>query len=143
MIKGPRRKPCRYCRKWFLPDSRVGERQRACSSETCQQQRRQHTQREWRARHPDYDVARRILAKCAQLAEAELPRPAPLSPLHRLPWDLAQDAMGIKASVFIEEFGKVLAAWAQDQWAIYPSENTHDFCKHGCWCSQDQIPRPP
>src|SRR4051812_15965357 len=140
MIKGPRKKPCRYCRKWFLPDSRVGERQRACSSEACQQQRRQHTQRDWRARHPDYDVARRVLER-SSAAGAQQPRTV-RPPLHRVPWDLAQDVLGIQASVFVEEFGKVLCRWWQDQWAMYVLENTADLHRHGQAPPQDQIGPP-
>ena len=39
-----RKKPCRICRRWFQPDARVGERQRACGKPECQTARRQKTQ---------------------------------------------------------------------------------------------------
>ena len=49
-----RKKPCRICRRWFRPDARVGERQRACGKPECQAARRQKTQADWRKRNPDY-----------------------------------------------------------------------------------------
>ena len=55
-----RKKPCRICRRWFQPDPRVGDRQRACGKEDCQQARRQKTQASWRARNPGYATAHRL-----------------------------------------------------------------------------------
>jgi hypothetical protein len=68
-----RKRPCCICRHWFRPDPRVGVRQRACRKVECQAARRRQTQAAWRARNPDYFIARRIQERGA------------------LPWDLAQD----------------------------------------------------
>jgi hypothetical protein len=37
-------RPCRECLRWFAPDARVGDWQRTCSREECQEARRTATQ---------------------------------------------------------------------------------------------------
>jgi hypothetical protein len=108
-----RKKPCSICRSWFRPDPRVGGRQRACRKPDCQAVRRKKTQAAWRARNPDYFMARRIQARGA-LAR----RPEPLrlaAPLAQLPWDLAQDQFGVQGADFIGVLGTLLLRAAQDQ----------------------------
>ncbi len=46
-------KRCRYCGCRFIPDVRVGERQKACSP-ACQKMRKRENNRIYRARNPDY-----------------------------------------------------------------------------------------
>lgn len=38
-MDAPKRRPCRYCRRWFRQDARVGSRQYACSRDECQARR--------------------------------------------------------------------------------------------------------
>ena len=54
-----RSRPCRYCRRWFRPSHRVGERQYACGSAACQAHRQRENERDWRDRHPGYLARRR------------------------------------------------------------------------------------
>ncbi len=69
-----KKRPCRECLRWFAPDARVGDRQRTCSGKECQGARRVATQASWRARHPEYDLARRIQERTAAEAEGEAGR---------------------------------------------------------------------
>ena len=110
------KRPCRFCRKWFLPDPRVGSRQRACSWAKCQSQRRAETQASWRQRNPEYFIARRIVERDAAEAPSPLRVPAPLS---KLPWDLAQDQFGVQGTDFIGVMGRMLHGYAQDQYKAY------------------------
>jgi hypothetical protein len=133
-----KKKPCRICRKWFLPDVHVGARQRTCSRPECQVARRKKTQAAWRARNPDYFVEWRIQTR----AEPERP-PEPLrlpSPLSSLPWDIAQIEFGIKGADFIAVMGKLLLRSAKDQFeeqvidsavdpATLPLTPTKDQCR--------------
>lgn len=105
-----RPRPCRFCRKWFRPDARVGDRQRACSKPECQAERERRQQEAWRARNPEYGRARRLLALEGQ-EEAE--PPALPRPLDRLPWDLAQMEFGTQGAEFLGQFGRVLVEHAQ------------------------------
>jgi len=90
----------------------VGERQRARSKPQYQAARERKQQAEWRARNPDYDRARRMLALEAINEPAPL---APPRPLDRLPWDLAQTEFGAQGAEFLGQFGKVLLRHAQMQ----------------------------
>ena len=49
-----RKRPCRFCRRWFLPYAAQGARQRACSEPACQARRQEESRRVWLARHPGY-----------------------------------------------------------------------------------------
>jgi hypothetical protein len=103
------KRPCRICRRWFLPDIRVGGRQRVCGRPECQATRRKQNNASWLARNPGYFVALRIQARAA-------PEPVRLpSPLSKLPWDLAQEEFGTKGADFIGAMGKVLLESAKDQ----------------------------
>src|SRR5271169_2908727 len=97
------KRPCRICRRWFVPDRRVGRRQRACSAPTCQIGRRARTQASWRRRNPDYFIAHRIQRRHLTAEEAKAPV-LPLSlppPLSQLPWDIAQAAFGVRGTDFL------------------------------------------
>jgi hypothetical protein len=112
-----RKRPCLICRRWFWPDARVGARQRACRKPECQAARRKKTQAAWRARNPDYFIARRMQVRGA-LERAPEPLRLP-SPLCQLPWDLAQDEFGVKGADFIGVMGTLLLQVAQDQFRPY------------------------
>ena len=119
-----RKRPCRECRHWFCPDSRVGDRQKVCSEPECQRARRKKTQSRWRESNPEYFVARRIEERAAALERARsgersavemAPTARMPSPLDRLPWDVAQDEFGSQGAEFIGALGRVLVRAAQDE----------------------------
>ena len=111
------KRPCCICRRWFVPDRRVGRRQRACSAPTCQTARRARTQASWRCRNPDYFIAHRMQRRRVEAEEAKgavLPLELP-PPLSQLPWDVAQEAFGVTGTDFLSHLGRVLLGAAQDQ----------------------------
>lgn len=111
------KRPCRICRRWFVPDHRVGRRQRACAAPTCQTARRARTQASWRRRNPDYFIAHRMQRRRLEAEEAMgavLPLVLP-PPLSQLPWDIAQGAFGVTGTDFLSHLGRVLLGAAQDQ----------------------------
>ena len=130
-----KRRPCRICGRWFHPDPRVGSRQRACGSRACQGERRKRTQAAWRARNPEYFLRRRLqrragAARAAEEAvenpkklqvgegEGEVRRPEPMKVprvLAPIPWDLAQDEIGVAATDFLVVTARLLVKVAQDQ----------------------------
>ena len=107
-----RSRPCRFCRKWFRPEHRVGDRQRACSAEECQQERQRAQQARWRESNPDYFVARRLLELVESAAGDSR---APPRPLDRLPWDIAQTEFGVQGAAFIGETARLLLRMQQTQ----------------------------
>lgn len=113
-----------------MPSTRQGDRQRVCSSEACQGERRRRTQARWRAENPEYFTARRlaklpgreareaVVAAAPGAAEAPpvtMPEPSRVgAPLDRLPWDVAQDEFGAKGAEFIAVLGRLLNKPRQD-----------------------------
>ena len=107
-----RKKPCTICRRWFVPDPRIGKRQRACKAE-CQAARRKKVQAAWRAKNPTYFIGRRIQERSAQ---EDAPGPLRLPPpLSQLPWDLAQSEFTVQGADFIGVMGTVLLRAAQSE----------------------------
>lgn len=47
-------KRCPYCGRYFIPDRRVGARQKACRHAECKRKRKQQAQRLWTERNPGY-----------------------------------------------------------------------------------------
>lgn len=47
-------KKCLYCGKYFVPDRRVGSRQKACHREGCKKARKQAAQKNWCKKNPEY-----------------------------------------------------------------------------------------
>jgi hypothetical protein len=112
-----RKKPCRICRRWFQPDARVGERQRACDRPECQTARRQKTQADWRKRNPDYPIAWRLDRRAAQI-----PPPEPLrfrAPLTQLPWEFAKDQFGAQGADFIGVTSALILRAVKDEMRRY------------------------
>ena len=117
------KRPCCICRRWFVPDRRVGRRQRACSATACQTARRARTQASWRRRNPDYFIAHRINRRKAEARAVVLPLVLP-PPLSQLPWDLAQEAFGVAGTDFLGHLGRVLLVAAQDQKTAHVIDST-------------------
>ena len=134
-----RKRPCCIYHRWFRPDNRVGSRQRACSRPACQSLRRRKKQAAWRGRNPDYFSGRRIQARgvCD-----EPPEPLRLpSPLHRLPWDIAQSIAGLESVVLrrqhrrhysgklqLDDHRKVFCSKPDDRLAYRILCSTAHFC---------------
>ena len=47
-------KRCLFCGHFFVPDPRVGERQKACHREPCKKKRKSVAQRRWCEKNPGY-----------------------------------------------------------------------------------------
>ena len=134
-----KKRPCRICRRWFHPDARVGRRQRTCGIQ-CRKKWRGKTQAEWRSRQPEYFIERRLRlrsiaardaaetskkceraileGKIPEATPAESRRPPPLrlpGVLGRLPWDLAQDEIGVQATDWIGLVARVVLSAAKDE----------------------------
>ena len=56
-------KQCEFCGRFFVPNPRVGDRQRACSRPECKKARKQKAQREWLSKEPDYFTGRYLYVK--------------------------------------------------------------------------------
>ena len=57
------KKECRYCGRWFLPDPRVGKRQKRCFLEECRRAENRRKRRKWIAGHPEEKAERKVKAR--------------------------------------------------------------------------------
>jgi hypothetical protein len=156
-----KKRPCRICRKWFRPDPRVGQRQRACSRPECQQARRATTQAAWRARNPEYYHHRRLTQRsaaanaaakaAAAVAAGKVPEhgggpPAALAmpaSLARVPWELLQDEIGVQVTDAIGVTTREILRALKDQRRVQLTEGkgAPDQVQGGVM--KDQIPPAP
>jgi len=49
-----KKRPCRICRKWFVCDPRLGDRQKTCGSAECQRKWHARKCAEWNQKNRDY-----------------------------------------------------------------------------------------
>lgn len=119
-MPGTRKRPCPICRRWFYPDRRAGERQRACSSRDCQTARRQFACVFWRRQNPGHAAAHRIDQRHRQ------PDPDSVrvrAPFDKLPWDVAKDQFGGKGADFIALMCGLLSKPEKDVSSGYPVDS--------------------
>jgi hypothetical protein len=50
----PKQRRCPFCRRLFVSDPRVKERQQTCGRPSCRRERKRQIDAQWRARHADY-----------------------------------------------------------------------------------------
>lgn len=153
-------RPCRFCRKWFRADPRVGKRQRACSDPECQRRRRAETQATWRARHPDYQLERKLLKRSEQARDPETGSRIGLETLRiparckAIPWHTLQDQIGVEVADFLILLAQLLLWRRKDQIGSIPlyqerfarrllDGGRKDQIKPVPKSSHDSRPRPP
>lgn len=97
----PRKRPCRICRRWFLPNARLRKRQVTCADPDCQ--RKWHTKkcREWNRANKAYFRANYLQNKLDAVGDAG-GKPAKSRLNTGLPSEVVQAVIGIKHLVIIE-----------------------------------------
>ena len=107
-----RKKPCRICRRWFLPDVRLKERQKTCGRTACKRQWHNKKCAQWYRANIDYFKAN-YLQKKIDAAQDDEPRSTnnPKRPKQKvtrsrmksgLPVAYVQELVGVKHIVIIE-----------------------------------------
>ena len=108
-----KKRPCRFCRRWFLPDPRAAARQTVCSTPECQRERHRRSCASWHQQNPDYDRDRRLRERLVRREEGtKWTRDE--DPMRGLDLDVVRDAVPLEVLVLIDEFGGLLARWCRD-----------------------------
>ena len=118
------KRPCRICGCWFVPDRRVGARQRTCLGADCREKWRSKTRSRWRAQHPEYFRKRRIEQRSGRCQPPEPFRVSP--PLAVLPWEIAQEEFAVRGADFLAQLGEVLLSVAQSEYTSEVSDFVGD-----------------
>jgi hypothetical protein len=120
------RRRCRSCRCLFVPDRRVGERQRYCGKPACQSERHRQACKAWHRKNPEYNkdarLRRRLLREKEKEREREKPkagRPAVAAtldsdPFRRLDFSSVRSDLGSAAVVVFEEVTRVGREWTRE-----------------------------
>src|SRR6056297_2132233 len=127
MARTPSRKrPCRICKRWFLPDPRVKERQKTCGRPECQREWHRRKCAEWYRSNPDYFKTNYLQKKIEAVSEAQNGELAKsTAPAFRLksglPHPFVKDVIGLchLGQVFCAEHQKNLAI-ASDKSCPFP-----------------------
>jgi hypothetical protein len=142
-----KKRPCKICRKWFIPDPRLGDRQKTCGEPECQ--RRWHTRKcsEWNRKNRAYFQAIYLGArlqkvapansegsgkKPEQKASASAPRHIPLpdsAGFPRLPRTLVQEVIGAHSLVIIEYMARQLFRAVKEVIIIQHSDITGESAR--------------
>mgnify|MGYP007070662608 CR=1 FL=1 len=116
-----KKRPCRVCGKWYLPNPRLGDRQQTCGTAECQ--RKWHIRKcaEWNRKNPDYfkDIYLRGRLDSlgstppAQSSSSSRSRRINAPPLRRsspldLPQEVIQEVFGVKQLIIIEYIARLL-----------------------------------
>jgi len=128
-----RKRPCRICGKWFMPNPRLDDRQKTCGSDACKRQWHTAKCAEWnkqnRAYFKEIYLRNRLEAARSDAAESSPTSPRPArgpSPL-QIPQEVVQEVMGSQQSVIIEYIVQVLLRGVQEVISIHRLEISKEF----------------
>ena len=120
-----RKRPCRICRRWFIPHPRAGDRQRVCGAPECQRERHRRACANWRDREAAAEQTHRLRQRIR--AHPGGVGGAAVAAEQRVHWDAVRDAVGIQLAVIIEEITKVLGDWVRDAVGRQVAVNARQF----------------
>lgn len=114
-------RPCRVCRKWFLPHLRAGDRQHVCSQPACQKEWHRRNCANFHKKCPDYDrethLERRIEKEEGGTARCQV------DPLEVFDWAFIRKAVGLETAVLVRGVGQVILRQARDPVPVQRAEN--------------------
>ncbi len=66
-----KKRPCRICHRWFLPDAKVKDRQVTCGDPECQKQQHKKQCAKWNRKNADYFRSNYLQKKLDKATEGE------------------------------------------------------------------------
>ena len=114
-----RKRPCRICRRWFVPNPRLKERQMTCGTAKCQRQWHKKKCAQWNRKNTDYFKTNYLQKKidtatqCRGDPEATLPaKPLDKVPASRMqtgmPLDYVKELIGVQLVIILEYLAQQL-----------------------------------
>lgn len=102
-----RKRPCRICRRWFLPDVRQKQKQVTCARAACQKERHWRQCQNWNKKHAAYFKANYLAAKLERVKDPPVrPPPSSAVPTSRinlaLPREVIIETIGGELLVIVE-----------------------------------------
>ena len=103
----PRKRPCRVCRRWFLPDGRLKNRQKTCGNPECQREWHRKKCAEWNKKNEEY-FRTNYLQKKLEAAKSPEPNLCKSRLKTGLPLKFVQEVIGIQHLIIIEYLAQLL-----------------------------------
>lgn len=103
----PRKRPCRVCRKWFLPDGRLKNHQKTCGNPECQKEWHRKKCAEWNKKNEEY-FRTNYLQKKLEAAKSFEPNLCKSRLKTGLPLKFVQEVIGIQHLIIIEYLAQLL-----------------------------------
>jgi len=129
MKRKSRKRPCRICRKWFVPDPRVGDRQKTCGAKKCQTKWHAKKCAEWNQQNPAYFKEIYLAKKLAAIAESDAKEVNFSVKSSQLPRKLVQEVIGAQHLVIIEYYTRLLFKSFQEVNLRQPPEINEELCR--------------
>lgn len=114
-----KKRPCRICRRWFLPNGRVKDRQMSCGDPACKREWHKRKCQQWNRANRDYFRAN-YLQKKLEAAQGDSTKktstrapPKSLSPAG-LPREFVQEVIGVQHLIIIEYVVQLLMRRVQE-----------------------------
>ena len=126
----PRKRPCKICRRWFLPNVRLKDRQKTCADTACQKEWHRRQCAKWNKRNPEYFKADYLAKKLKKITRASpdsqtVKTDFPGSRIKLgLPLDVIQDVINQKPIVIIDYFVEQLVRRYQTAIQVQLAVNT-------------------
>lgn len=111
-----RRRRCCVCGELFMPDPRVGKRQKACGLPECQQERHRRSCKEWRERERSASQEDRLRRRLG-------------APDQELRLDVVRDECGPKVKVVLEESLRLVVEGMRDECPTKMLEQRRDVLR--------------
>jgi len=106
-----RKRPCRICKRWFIPNPRLKDRQKTCGTSQCKREWHRKMCRKWNRENADY-FKTNYLQKKLEAATGRDQSSKNLPPQSRfktgLPQKYVQEVISIQHLVIIEYFSQLL-----------------------------------
>ena len=114
MQKTPARKrPCRICRRWFLPNPRLKDRQMTCADLHCKREWHRRKCAEWNRKNTDYFKSNYLQKKIDTSSDADSASQSSIIVLKSrlksgLPMQFVQELIGVQHLIIIEYLAQLL-----------------------------------
>lgn len=125
-----RKRPCRICGKWYVPDPRSREHQKTCGRAECKREWHRKKCAEWNAEHMAHFKAIYLARKLTACRYDEGDSPKCVTELAppsqrklELPRREVQEVTGAKLLVIIEYLAQLLIQHFQEVKRVQPVEN--------------------
>ena len=116
-----KKRPCGICRRWFMPNPRLKDRQKTCGDPACRREWHRKRCAEWNKQNADYFKANYLQKKLVP----ETPTIQVKSRLKTgLPLKRVQEVIGVQHLVIIEYLAQLLVRRFQDVMWRQVSVNT-------------------